>query len=91
MSQDMLAQMQAASDAFYRSAVAIGNHPFIEFTGLMNEYIAACQEAAKAGIDFTMCNAHTGRHLPLAPFRVDYINEKLGCIFTGRSFARAEP
>jgi len=40
-----LVQMQDASNAFYRSAVAIGNHPFIEFAGLMNEHINACRQA----------------------------------------------
>jgi hypothetical protein len=38
-----LLQMQRTADAFYRSAVAVGNHPFIEFAGLMNEYIQACR------------------------------------------------
>jgi len=78
-----LDQMQAASDAFYRSAVSIGNHPFIEFAGLMNEYISACRAAHKEGIDFTDCNKHNGQVLPLRPTMSDYINEKLECIFSG--------
>lgn len=77
--------MKQAADAFYRDAVRIGNHPFIEFAGLMNEYISACSEAEKSGINFTACNIHTGKHLPLHAHQVDYINEKLECIFTGRS------
>jgi len=77
--------MQEAANAFYRDAVRIGNHPFIEFAGLMNEYISACSEADRLGIDFANCNTHTGQHLPLHAHQVDYINEKLQCIFTGRS------
>ena len=82
--------MQKTADAFYRDAVHIGNHPFIEFAGLMNEYISACREATSSGIDFTKCNSHTGQHLPLHAHQVDYINEKLECIFTGRSVMSAE-
>lgn len=78
-------QMQTTSSMFYANAVSIGNHPFIEFCGLMNEYIKACEAAAAKGIDFTECNTHTGQHLPLESHQIDYINEKLECIFTGRS------
>ena len=80
-----LADMSEASSEFYRAAVHIGNHPFIEFTGLMNEYIKACADAHKAGIDFSECNTHSGKHLPLHDHQVSYLNEKLECIFTGRS------
>jgi hypothetical protein len=78
-----LAHMQKAADQFYRSATAIGNHPFIEFAGLMNEYIVACRDAHDKGIDFSECNQHTGRVLPLHPVMSDYVNEKLACIFAG--------
>jgi hypothetical protein len=81
----MLAQMELASAQFYRAATRIGNHPFIEFTGLMNEYIKTCRAAHDKGIDFTQCNKHAGNHLPMVPHQVDYVNEKLECIFTGRS------
>ena len=78
-----LEKMQAAVDAFYRSAVAVGNHPFIEFTGLMQEYIVACRDAHGEGIDFSECNAHSGKVLPLHSTMSTYINEKLECIFSG--------
>lgn len=81
-------KMRMASHAFYYSAARIGNHPFIEFTGLMNECIQCCERALVAGIDFTQCNTHSGVSLPMAPFNVDYVNEKLECIFTGRSVVR---
>lgn len=87
--QEMIRGMQAASDTFYASAVRIGNHPFIEFAGLLNEYISACREAAANGVDFTACNTHNAQHLPLHPHQIDYINEKLECIFTGRSVVSA--
>lgn len=80
-----LVKMKRASQDFYRAAVAIGNHPFIEFTGLMNEYINACHSAHGEGIDFSECNTHGDKDLPMESYQVDYVNEKLECIFTGRS------
>jgi hypothetical protein len=81
--EQALLEMRRTADAFYRSAIKIGNHPFIEFAGLMNEYIAACQMAHNEGLDFSACNIHNGKTLPLKPFMSDYINEKLECIFSG--------
>jgi hypothetical protein len=89
--QLMLAQMRATASAFYASATRIGNHSFIEFTGLMNEYIKVCSDAHQNGVDFTECNAHGGHPLPMAAHQVDYVNEKLGCIFAGRSVMSALP
>lgn len=81
--EQALRAMRASADAFYRSAVQIGVHPFIEFAGLMNEYLQACTQAHAQGIDFSECNRHSGQALPLHPVMSDYINEKLECIFSG--------
>lgn len=78
--------MQVVSDNFYQNATRIGNHAFIEFCGLMNEYIKACRDAIGKGIDFTQANVHTGLPLPLASYQIDYIFEKFSCIY-GESFA----
>lgn len=80
----MILAMRKASEIFYSQAVHIGNHPFIEFTGLLNEYIQLCELANKQNIDFTQCNRHTGLELPMPEHCRNYINEKLECIFTGR-------
>lgn len=85
-----LQSMRMASNAFYAAAVRIGVHPFIEFTGLMNEYIKLCQMAHKAGIDFSECSAHSGQALPMPAYSIAYVNEKLECIFTGRSVVTME-
>jgi hypothetical protein len=81
----IVTQMKATSRRFYAQATHIGNHPFIEFTGLLNEYIQCCESALAKGIDFTECNAHTGAQLPMQSHEVLYVNEKLECIFAGRS------
>ena len=79
-----IAAMRAASGSFYANAARTRNHTFIEFCGLMNEYINACEMAHAEGIDFSDCNAHSGQQLPMAPHMIEYVNEKLDCIFTGR-------
>ena len=81
---EAIASMRAMSALFYSNAVRIGNHPFIEFCGLMNEYIKACEIAHEAGIDFSECSAHSGQPLPMKSYMIDYVNEKLNCIFAGR-------
>jgi hypothetical protein len=52
---------------------------------LMNEYIKICELAHADGIDFTECDTHNGTDLPMLTHQINYINEKLECIFTGRS------
>ena len=80
-----LRRMRKVTNRFYIEATAIGNHPFIEFCGLMNEYIVACAAAHADGIDFSECNTHAGIDLPMKEHNITYVNEKLECIFTGRS------
>ena len=72
-----LKRMNDAVDRFYSAAVQIGNHPFIEFAGVMTAYVKSCQRAHDAGVDFTECNQHAGRELPMESFEVDYLAEKL--------------
>ena len=79
--KEMLAEMQAVSDAFYGPAVATGVHAFIEFTGLMNGFIGMCRSARDEGIDFTMANTHTGKALAVAVHHAAYLAEKLACIY----------
>ena len=79
-----IAAMREASAIFYANAASTRNHTFIEFCGLINEYIKSCEIAHEKGIDFSDCNAHSGRNLPMEPYMIDYVNDKLGCIFTGR-------
>lgn len=73
--------MEAASALFYAAAIRTGNHAFIEWTGLINEYIKLCEAAAAQGIDFRFLNIHCGKHLPMRPHNLHYIQEKLDCIY----------
>lgn len=85
----MIRGMIGASNAFYMSATRIGCHPFIEFTGLINEYIKIISRAHAQGIDFTACSIHSGIALPLKDYEAEYLGEKMGCIY-GPSFRNPE-
>lgn len=79
---DVCKRMQTVSNAFYYSAINVGNHAFIEFCGLMNEYIKVCEHTLEAGEDFTATTAHgQGIALRMEDFHRRYLAEKLGCIF----------
>ncbi len=79
--QETLRRMRAASTAFYYAAIHTGCHAFIEYTGLMNEYINLCAEAEKAGIDWIHANVHGDTKLPFAAHHIYYLSEKLECIY----------
>lgn len=79
-----IANMEATVAEFYRRAVGIGNHPFLEFAGVMTAYVNSCRRAHEQGIDFSQCNRHTGQALPMESFEIAYLTEKLDCIFDGR-------
>lgn len=78
---EILKAMRSASERFYAMAVQTKCHPFIEFTGLMNEYIKVCQDASAKDIDFTQANTHTGQSLPIQTYHAAYLAEKLNCIY----------
>jgi hypothetical protein len=88
--QQRLEFMRQASDTFYSQAMHIGVHPFIEFTGLINEYIKICSDNLEAGVDFIECSKHTGNSLIVKDYQIEYINEKLECIFNGLLFAESK-
>ena len=79
--KDMIAKMHAVSSAFYPAACNTGCHAFIEFTGLMNEFIKICQQSLTAEVDFATSNTHSGKPLVVHTFNAAYIVEKLDCIF----------
>jgi hypothetical protein len=79
---DLLVYMRHAKDVFYAAAQRIGHHQFLEFAGLMNEYVIICEATHEAGRDFT-----TGAPLAMAPHHAQYLAEKLDCIY-GNAFAR---
>lgn len=77
----MIKGMHDASSTLYYSAVKIGNHPFIEFCGLMNEYIQICEQTLASGKDFTDASIHGEDALVVYPYNLEYLAEKFTCIF----------
>jgi hypothetical protein len=84
--QASINKMQQVSNAFYAGAIHTENHAFIEFCGLMGEYIKICQATLESGIDFTKANIHCGQSLVFYGYNEIYLREKLECIY-GTSLA----
>lgn len=81
--EESLAKMREAANQFYVAATRSECHAFIEFTGLINEYIKVCEANLNRGTDFRELNAHGERQMQIEPYELDYIGEKLNCIFQG--------
>jgi hypothetical protein len=82
--QETLQAMRSASDVFYSLAAQSQCHAFLEFTGILNEYIKICDENLVRGIDFRQENVHTSNNqMVIKDYQIDYMNEKLECIFQG--------
>lgn len=77
-----LRRMRWAGCAFNGFAARTGVRPFTEFTGLIHQYIDVCRIAYPEDQDFSAYAAHGG-YLPMRDHQIDYINGRLGCIFTG--------
>lgn len=77
----MIPKMNEASHAFYGAAAGIGCHPFIEFNGLMNEWIKMARNSLEEGVDFTQANVHSGIPLVAQDYEIKYFCEKFECIF----------
>lgn len=86
----MLRGMRDLSDLYYSHAVRLGVHAFIEFAGLMNEFIRVCEEAHARGQNFPFSNTHSGEALPFKSYHLSYLAEKLECIYGPALLAKAE-
>jgi hypothetical protein len=80
----LLHAIRNTSQMFYSRAQLIGVHTFIEFTGLINEYINLCQWAMEHDIDFRHINVHScvEMNLPTHDVQIQYIGKKFACIFS---------
>jgi hypothetical protein len=91
--EEILEAMKAASHNYYREAIATNCHTFIEFTGLMNEYIKICERNLKQeGIDFTKTSVHSPGEprLQIEEWELNYINDKLRCLFPNLQLVEIE-
>lgn len=83
--QALAKRMRQVADQTYALFFAHGMgsevHAFLEFNGLIQKYVDICTRAADAGIDFRMTNTHNGTPLPVEAHDIEYMAEKLDCIF----------
>lgn len=77
--------MKIATKNFYCAAIGTGVHAFIEFAGLMNEYISICESSP----GFMTANVHTNQALSMLAHQAAYLAQKLDCIYG--SSLRADP
>lgn len=58
-------------------------HAFLEWCGVMTEHLNIVGDLVAKGHDAFDMNRHTGETLPVAPYRLSYMAEKMECIFDG--------
>lgn len=66
---------------FFHAGMGSRCHAFLEFNGLISQYVKIAQRAAAAGIDFTQANVHNQTPLPVEIHDLEYLAEKIRCIF----------
>ena len=79
--KEMIKKMTEITMAFYPAATRTGNHAFIEFCGLMGEYIKMCEYSLEHDVSFAEANTHSGVPLVAANYQIQYLAEKFDCIF----------
>jgi hypothetical protein len=80
--ETMLQEMERLATGIYLQLVRIGCHPFIEFCGLMREYVKVCKQAHAQGVQFPFASGHGETALPASHMELQYLAEKLHCIFS---------
>jgi hypothetical protein len=79
--REVLAAMREAANAFYRSAIKIGHHQWIEHAGLMQEHLRML-------LDLHLGGGCIWENTPeLTAYAASYLGEKVNCIF-GESFRK---
>lgn len=58
-------------------------HAFVEWCGVMSEHLNIVEGLLKKGIDATNMNVHSGQALPIPDHQLNYLAEKMECIFDG--------
>jgi hypothetical protein len=81
LAQRMEAVAEQVYWMFFHAEMGARVHAFIEFCGVLNKYVEICQRCAADGIDFTQFNTHTGQAMPVEAHDMEYLGEKLQCIF----------
>jgi len=90
---EFVATLKSEVDVFYRRLFGLGTgsrfHAFVEWCGVMGEHLKIVEDLIDQGHDPFEMNRHTGETLPVAPYRLSYMAEKMECIFDGTMVVRA--
>jgi hypothetical protein len=78
---EMVRKMRRVADGVYGPLAATGCHPFVEFCGLMQKYVDVCEACVEDEVQFPHATRHSGGVLPVETHDLEYLAEKLGCIF----------
>jgi N-acetyl-anhydromuramyl-L-alanine amidase AmpD len=81
IASDMHKVAEATYWLFFIQGMGSNCHAFLEFNGLIAKYVDIARKAADAGIDFTQANIHNKTPLPVETHDLEYLAEKLECIF----------
>ena len=77
--------LRRINDRFYSmcfwAGVGSDAHAFIEFCGVMSKYIGLLEHATEQGIHPRFINQHCGTPIRVEAHDVQYLAEKLRCIF----------
>lgn len=82
VTKPIIKKLLALNEQFYwlcfHANVGSEAHPFLEFNGLMHKYIECL---AKSDVDPQQANVHGGEAFPVKDHDLEYLGEKLACIF----------
>ena len=83
----LIAALENEVEQFYKRlfSLNVGGefHPFLEWCGVMGEHLRIVDGLLAKGVDATQANVHTGQTLPIPEHQIDYMAEKIECIFSG--------
>lgn len=74
-------KMDAVVEKIYPMMTSCEVHPFVEFNGLMREYVVICRILARSGVAFPFASNHGTMAVEVPDYTIEYMAEKLGCIF----------
>lgn len=82
-----IADLKKTVSLFYNSLFALNTggkfHAFVEWCGVMGEHLNIVEGLIKNGHNPFADNVHSGQTLPIPPYQLAYMAEKMECIFNG--------
>lgn len=82
-----IGQLRETVNLYYGSLFKLNTggkfHAFVEWCGVMGEHLNIVEGLVKKGHNPFADNVHSGHTLPIPPFQLAYMAEKMECIFNG--------